>query len=263
MSCFVAIPSRGDTRSAAFGLLGKPWNLKQELIHVGPNGSVTRLPRGFENVETSGLVIVGRPILSMQYDDARKFFSSSEVQGIFFHPGRTNTPGNKQIADYLNTLNIKLADSMRSKTVAFTHSGDQNFQVGFLQLVWSWLATNEDGQTQIHGLDWNSLSDAYQKLRQKSVRDPLVKLGVIAQGCIEQKITQEVRGEFSRKLLNFLEIEGDWIAHDPFFKEAIAQLYITGDPDGSLNEESVMCLLDCIKSHFSDGLTNGDGSASS
>jgi hypothetical protein len=209
-----------------------------------------------ESASFSGLQILSPAFLSGNTAKAKALLLIKEktvkveIDGIFLHPGLTNTPGSKEVGDFLERLPKDLK-AIGSKIVAFTHSGDSTHQVHCLHGVWEWLARDEDAQTSVPTFDYESLIQDFRRLRRSGNVDLLVELSVLAQGCVDAQVAKGARSGFADKLKKQFEGNASWLKQDGVFSDSVETL-LGAHGTNSLSAESVKPFLTRVRQYLKD-----------
>lgn len=217
MKCFIAIPSVRDVEGGKFRRLGE-WSQREAIIQIDSHAKAEIVSHGGANRQ-SALWIVSPFFLENETNatslllDNKKQQIHSDLAGIFFHPGITNTPGAKQIARLLESHRFLKPAS--PSIVAFTISGIRDYQVPCLSRVWNWLQQLPDGKETIEDAGLEALHAFFLRLMAQGRMDPLVRLAIRAQGILEGAISANVKEDFRQKLLSDLKAEKEWLLADP------------------------------------------------
>jgi hypothetical protein len=219
MSCFVAIPSVRDVDGGKFRRLGVgAWTQRESIIQIDHQAKPEIVAP--DKVSPQSALWIVSPYFLEDESKAKSLFLDTPAQkirndltGIFFHPGITNTPGPKQIADFLELRPyLGVAGSL---IVAFTISGSREFQVPSLGRVWNWLQQLPDGKQVVEEAKLESLHADFLRLMAQGRMDPLVRMVIRAQGILETSVAEDVRTAFQAKLLDDLKYEKQWLLAAP------------------------------------------------
>lgn len=247
MSLFVAIPSALDLKKGFSRL--KLWQLKSEWIYIAEDGKARKADPDL--AVSSGLILVSLTYLKQipTLKDGPALIGRAD--GVFIHPGGTDTPDIADAARALEDIPIDLRYQILSKAVSFTRSGAGDYQVDQLTRVWNWMSSNPQKGEELRIPDFNlsRVASEFGRLRGKQGRDAIARACLLAQGSLDNEVAENVRARFTDELRRFLEEEGEasWMQRDNRLGPA-AKALLGGGP----TQENVSEFLKEVRAHFGE-----------